>query len=109
MTVYFTKKALMNGANLQIYLHEKMPHVFPMYNLSNVKSFTEGWNEIRSFIRDITNGTAILTKAERVHWDGSRDDLVEEDYIIMSRDQVSLWQIDLTISSYNGWKIALKI
>jgi acetyl esterase/lipase len=86
--VYFSKKAFGNGASLQFFLHENMPHVFPMHNLVKVPSFQEGWKEVQSFIRDVADGNSVIARGERVHWDGSREDIAEEDYITLSNEEV---------------------
>jgi acetyl esterase/lipase len=89
--VYFTWKAVMNGAKLQAFLHEKLPHVFPIYDFPEVKTITESWNEIRVFILDIAEGNEITVKMERVHWDGSKDDIAEQDYVkITPHEAISL-------------------
>ena len=82
----------MNGATAQIFLHEKVPHVFPMYDFP-YKVFTESWEEISHFIQDIARGNPIITKAERVHWDGSQEEIAESDYITISRDEVLPWSV----------------
>jgi hypothetical protein len=79
---------MMNGADLQLFVHEKMPHVWPLYDFPKIKSMTETWKEIRLFIQSIADGDTIIKKAERVHWDGSREDIKQEDYIIMSNEEV---------------------
>jgi hypothetical protein len=78
----------MNGADLQLFIHENMPHVWPLSDMSGVKSMTETWKEIRLFIQSIADGDTIITKAERVHWDGSKEDIKQEDYITMSKEEV---------------------
>jgi len=86
----------MNGAMAQIYIHEKTPHVCSMFDFPEIKVFTESWTEIRQFIRNIDEGARIVTKAEKVHWDGSRDDVVDAEYIVMTPDQVTPKSIRLT-------------
>ena len=54
-----------------------------------IKVFTEAWTEIRHFIRNIDEGAQIVSKAERVYWDGSRDEIAEEEYIAMAPDQAT--------------------
>jgi len=71
------------------YLFTKTPHVCSMFDFPEIKVFTEAWTEIRQFIRNIDEGAQIVTKAERVHWDGSRDEIAEEEYIAMAPDQVT--------------------
>jgi hypothetical protein len=90
MIVYLVRRALMNGATLQAFLHEKLPHVFPIYNFPEIKSIEESWNEIRSFIQDIERDNPIVTKAEQVHWNGSKDAIPEEDYITITPREVSV-------------------
>jgi hypothetical protein len=84
--VYFVRRALLNGATLQAYVHDDTPHVFPMYGFTEIGTFKEGLNEIRGFIAAI--GGKIETKAERILWDGSRDPISDEEYIRISRDDV---------------------
>lgn len=79
----------MNGATLQAFLHEKLPHVFPIYNFPEINTITESWKEIRLFIQNIEEGNQIVVKAELVHWDGSKDNIPEEDFITISPDEVS--------------------
>ena len=79
----------MNGATAQIFIHENTPHVCSIFDFPEIKVFTEAWTEIRQFIRNIDEGAQIVTKAERVHWDGSRDEIAEEEYIAMAPDEVT--------------------
>ena len=60
-----------------------------MFDFPEIKVFTESWTEIRQFIRDIDESTQVVTKTERVHWDGSRDDIAEAEYIAMAPEQVT--------------------
>jgi hypothetical protein len=78
----------MNGAVAQAFLHENVPHVFPIYDFPEIKTFTESWEEIRLFIQDIEQKHPMVTKAKRVHWDGSKEDIADDDYITISRDDV---------------------
>lgn len=80
----------MNGAELQFFLHEKMPHVWLLYDLPESKSYTETWKEIALFIQNVVDKDTIVSKAQRVHWDGSRDDIDEAEYISMSQAEVPL-------------------
>jgi hypothetical protein len=89
---------MMNGAKIQFFVHEKLPHVFPIYDFPVVKSLQEAWKEIRLFVQDIINNDKIVTKAERVHWDGSRVEIAEDEYITMSRDEVFHKVRDLTFN-----------
>jgi hypothetical protein len=83
----------MNGATAQIFLHEKLPHVFGIYGFPDIKSIAESWEEIRMFIQDIEQRNSIVTKAKRVHWDGSAAEIADDDYITISRDEVTLESI----------------
>ena len=85
----------MNGATAQAFLHEKVPHVFPIYDFPAIKTFTESWDEIRLFIQDIEQENPIVTKAKRVHWDGTKEDIADDDYITISRDEV-ISKLDLS-------------
>lgn len=60
-----------------------------MYDFPDIKVFTEAWNEIGQFIRNIDKGAQITSKAEIVHWDGSRAEIADSEYITMSLDEVS--------------------
>lgn len=78
----------MNGANLQFFVHDIMPHVFPMLDLEDVPSYTESWKEITSFIQNVSEDNPLIVKADQVHWNGTRKPIADEDYITLSRDQV---------------------
>jgi hypothetical protein len=78
----------MSGAKAQLFIHEKTPHVFPIFDFPEIKVFTESWTEIRRFILDIDQGDQVSSKAEIVHWDGSRTEIADSEYITMSPDEV---------------------
>ena len=86
--VYFTRRQLMNGATVQAFLHEKLPHDFPLYDFPEIKSITKSWEEIRLFIKCLDEDNQIITKAEEVHWDSSTEAIAEEDYISITPDEV---------------------
>jgi hypothetical protein len=65
-----------------------MPHVWLLYDLPESKSYTETWKEIALFIQNVVDKDTIVRKAQRVHWDGSRDDIDEAEYILMSQAEV---------------------
>ncbi len=88
--VYFTRRALMNGATIQAFLHQKLPHVFPIYDFPEIKTITKSWEEMRLFVKDLEEDNEIVTKAEQVHWDGSKDVIAEEQYITITPDEVGL-------------------
>lgn len=79
----------MNGATLQAFLHENLPHVFPVYDFPEIKTITKSWDEIGSFIQNIAKSSQVVTNAGQVHWDGSKDAIAEEDYITITPDEVS--------------------
>lgn len=62
--------------------------MFPIFDFPEIKVFTESWTEIRQFIRDIDKGDRVVSKAEIVHWDGSRAEIADSEYITMSPDEV---------------------
>jgi hypothetical protein len=85
--VYFARRALMNGATLQFYVHENVPHVFHMYDFPD-QIFVDGWDELGSFMDDIEKGCEIVSKAEEVRWNGTKDPIAEDQFITISPDQV---------------------
>jgi hypothetical protein len=90
----------MNGATAQIFIHENTPHVCSMFDFPKIKVFTEACTEIRQFIRNIDEGAQIVMKAERVHWDGSRDEIAEEEYIHRNGTRSGNSPIEKTNQSY---------
>lgn len=60
--------------------------LFPIYDFPEFATFNERLVEIRNLIG--RTGETVVSKAERVHWDGSRDPIEEEEYIRISRDEV---------------------
>jgi hypothetical protein len=64
--VYFARRALMNGATLQFYAHENLPHVFHMYDFPDEQIFIDGWDELRSFMDE----NAVRLSAKQRKCDG---------------------------------------
>jgi hypothetical protein len=83
------RRALINGATLQFFAHENLPHVFHMYDFPEEKIFIDGWDELGSFMEDIEKGGDIVGKIEEVRWDGTKDPIPEDQFITISPCQVS--------------------
>jgi hypothetical protein len=49
---------------IQAFLHEKLPHVFQIYDFAEIKTITKSWEEMGQFIKDLEEGNEIITKAE---------------------------------------------
>jgi hypothetical protein len=66
---------------IHAFLHEKLTHVFQIYDFAEIKTITKPWEEMGQFIKDLEESNEIIKKAEQAHRDGSQEVIAEEDYI----------------------------
>jgi hypothetical protein len=59
-----------------------------MYDFPDQQIFIDGWDELGSFMKDVEKGREIVTKAEEVRWNGTKDPIPEDQFIMISPDQV---------------------
>lgn len=80
----------MNGATLQLYAHENLPHVFHIYAhmFLDLKIFNDGWHELGSFVDSVAHSDDIVSKTVEIRWDGSNEAIEEDKFITITPDQV---------------------